>query len=80
MGPTWFFEGLAIVCAGQFRANHQPLLSTEDLEKQVGPGRTPIASYPVYGHIVRSVSAKFGMSVLVNGASEVDFPELLWSL
>ncbi|MBZ5538334.1 MAG: hypothetical protein LAO31_20470 [Acidobacteriia bacterium] len=78
MGPPWFFEGLAVVCAGQFETD-QPPMSREEMEKQVGLGRTPKASYPLYGRIVRSLVAEFGMKTLIPKASEQGFPEILWS-
>lgn len=78
MGPIWFFEGLAVVCAGQFDVE-QPNLSIEELIEQLGSGRTPKASYPVYGRVVRSLAAEYGMRELVIKASEPEFPDLLWS-
>ncbi|MEW6367724.1 MAG: hypothetical protein AB1714_24090 [Acidobacteriota bacterium] len=78
MGPTWFFEGLAVTCAGQFETDKPPL-TLEELHEQVGSGHTPMVSYPLYGRIVRSLGAKYGMKVLIARASEPGFPEVLWS-
>jgi hypothetical protein len=78
MGPTWFFEGLAITCAGQFDKD-EPLLNLEELKEQVGSGRTPKASYPLCGRITRSLAAKYGIKVLVAGAAKPGFPDILWS-
>jgi len=78
MGPTWFFEGLAVTCAGQFDTDKPPL-NLEGLKEQVGSGHTPKVSYPLYGRIVRSLAAKYGMKVLIARASEPEFPEILWS-
>ena len=78
MGPTWFFEGLAVTCAGQFESD-EPLLSLAELNEEVGSGHTPKVSYPLYGRIVRSLASKYGMKVLVARASEPGFPEILWS-
>ncbi len=78
MGPTWFFEGLAVTCAGQFE-NPNQLFSREELEEQVGSGHTPPVSYPLYGRIVRTLAAKYGMKMLIAKASNPDFPDILWS-
>ena len=79
MGPPCFFEGLAVICAGQFETDRPPM-SREEIEKQVGAGHTPKASYPLYGSIVRSLVAQFGMKTLISRASEPGFPEMLWSI
>jgi len=78
MGPTWFFEGLAVTCAGQFETDSQ-MMGCEELQEQVGSERTPEVSYPLYGHIVRSLADKYGMKVLVTRASEPGFPQFLWA-
>lgn len=78
MGPTWFFEGLAVTCAGQFEKGTL-LFNREELQQQVGSGHTPDVSYPLYGRIVRSLAAEFGLEVLVAKASEPGFPETLWA-
>lgn len=77
MGPPWFFEGLAVACAGQFESEDPPM-RREEIEGLVGPGRTPKVSYPLYGRIVRSLAAEFGMRDLVARAAEPGFPETLW--
>jgi|WetSurMetagenome_2_1015567.scaffolds.fasta_scaffold16007_4 hypothetical protein len=79
MGPMWFFEGVAVTCAGQFETDEPPL-SREELIEQIGGGHTPKVSYPLYGRIVRSLASAYGMKVLIAGASEPGFPEMLWSL
>ena len=78
MGPVWFFEGLAVVCAKQFEAQQAPL-SREALRQLVGSGRSPTVSYPLYGHIVRTLAAEFGVRRLVSEAAHPDFPEVLWA-
>ncbi len=78
MGPAWFFEGLAVACAGQFETDGPPM-GHEELEEQVGNGHTPTVSYPLFGRIVRSLAAEFGMKELIDRASEPGFPEILWS-
>ena len=77
MGPPWFFEGLAVMCAGQF-ATGEPPLSRAELERLVG-GSTPPVSYPLYGRIVRSLAAHFELRDLLRRASEPGFPVALWS-
>lgn len=78
MGPSWFFEGLAVTCAGQFETDNPPL-TLDELQEQVGPGHTPEVSYPLYGRIVRSLEGKYGMKVLIERAAEPGFPGILWS-
>ena len=78
MGSTWFFEGFAVACAGQFETDSQ-MMSCGELQEQVGLGHTPRISYPLYGHIVRSLANKYGMKDLVTRASEPGFPQFLWA-
>jgi len=78
MGPTWFFEGFAVTCAGQFETDI-PMLGSGELQEQVGSGHTPSISYPLYGHIVRSLADKYGMKTIVARASEPGFPQFLWA-
>lgn len=78
MGPVWFFEGVAIVCAGQFD-DGQPPMTRGELERETGSGRAPAVSYPLYGRIVRSLAAGFSMNVLISRAREEGFPVSLWS-
>lgn len=74
MGPSWFFEGIAVLCAGQFEGN-LPLMDLAEIQAQIGAGRTPVVSYPLYGRLVRSLKAIFGMEVLLKRASEPGFPD-----
>jgi hypothetical protein len=79
MGPTWFFEGLAVACAGQFESDTSPM-GRDEILQAVGAGRTPPVSYPLYGRLVRSLAAEFGWNALVTRASHSGFPEELWSV
>jgi hypothetical protein len=72
MGPVWFFEGLAVMCARQF--DDDPLLTREQIAAHFADGRTPPVSYPLYGAIVRSLAANFDFRELILRASEADFP------
>jgi len=72
MGPGWFFEGLALVCAGQFDEPAPPLTRQElhdliarDAEKGLG--------YPAYARIVRALAARFTVRWLVEHAGRPDF-------
>jgi hypothetical protein len=78
MGPVWFFEGLAVLCAKQFEAQQTPL-GREELRQLVGSGHSPTVSYPLYGRIARSLVAEFGVRRLVLEAVQPNFPEVLWS-
>jgi hypothetical protein len=78
MGPIWFFEGLAVTCAGQFDGGDTPL-TREEIESYVGEGRTPEVSYPLYGRLVRSLAHHFELRVLIERAAEPGFPDSLWN-
>ena len=78
MGPTWFFEGLAVACAGQFDEG-RPLMDRAAIRAHVGSGRTPAVSYPLYGRLVRSLIALHDLDTLLRRASDPGFPEVLWS-
>lgn len=78
MGPPWFFEGLAVVCAGQFEATG-PLLEQEEIQRLVGGTSPPPVSYPLYGRLVRSLAATFEMKALISRAAEAGFPGVMWS-
>jgi hypothetical protein len=78
MGPSWFFEGLAVDCAGQFD-KEEPPLSREEIETLVGGKATPPVSYPLYGRLVRSLSATIAMKDLITKAPEAGFPGILFA-
>jgi hypothetical protein len=78
MGPTWFFEGLAVVCAGQF-AGCEPLMTREEIEQQVTGSAVPKVSYPLYGRLVRSLAGQFPLKTLIMRASEIGFPATMWA-
>ena len=77
MGPTWFFEGLAVACAEQF-AGKEPLMTREEIERQVAGNTVPIVSYPLYGRLVRSLAGQFPLKMLIMRASEARFPSIMW--
>lgn len=76
MGPPWFFEGLAVMCAGQFAAGEKPMGIVEILS-DVGEGKTPKVSYPHYGRLIRSLSQFVSVRSLVEEAAEPGFPRKL---
>ena len=78
MGPPWFFEGLAVVCARQFEETRS-LLTREEIQSLVGETAPPAVSYPLYGCLVRSLAGQFGMKVLITRAAEPGFPSVLWT-
>jgi hypothetical protein len=73
MGPVWFFEGLAVMCAGQFDRGDPPM-TEEELAGHIGEARTPAASYPLYGRLVRSLAARHPVGDLITRASQPGFP------
>jgi hypothetical protein len=76
MGPAWFFEGLAVMCAGQFDAG-APALTQAEIDAQVGGGRTPEVSYPLYGRLVRSLATTHGLKLLIESSSVTAFPDTM---
>jgi hypothetical protein len=78
MGPNWFFEGLAVACAGQFADAENPM-SKAELQRHIGAGRVPQVSYPFYGRLVRSLAAHYGMQTLLQRSHEAGFPDVLWA-
>ena len=76
MGPSWFFEGLAVMCAGQFAAGKKPMNATEILS-HVGGSKAPKVSYPLYGHLVRSLVLFIPVKTLVEKAAGPGFPREL---
>ena len=77
MGPPWFFEGLAMYCAGQFEEKRPPMTRDEILKLVKAPSGPP-DSYPLYAGLVRSLAAEFQLKDLILRASEPGFPESLW--
>ena len=78
MGPPWFFEGLAMYCAGQFEEKRPPMTRDEILKLVRAPSGPP-DSYPLYAGLVRSLAAEFSLKDLILRASEPGFPEVLWT-
>jgi hypothetical protein len=78
MGPAWFFEGFAVTCAGQFHSEQGPM-SLVEIQQQVGSHQEPTSSYPLYGRLVRSLAARYGIKLLIESAAQPGFPDMLWS-
>lgn len=76
MGPSWFFEGLAVMCARQFAAGEKPMNAAEILS-HVGGSKAPKVSYPLYGRLVRSLALAIPVKTLVEKAAEPGFPHEL---
>jgi len=76
MGPPWFFEGLAVMSAGQFDGAQEPLTPAE-IDALVGAGRVPPVSYPLYGRLVRSLARRYALQTLIWRAAQAGFPGTL---
>ena len=77
MGPSWFFEGLAVMCAGQFAAGEKPMKVAE-IRSYVCSDKAPKVAYPLYGRLVRNLALFIPVKTLVEKAAEPGFPcELL---
>lgn len=73
MGPRWFFEGLAITCAGQFAERPLPSLARAPFEALVTSDATQVLSYPLYGQMFTSVAERRPVRWLVEHAGRGDF-------
>lgn len=76
MGPTWFFEGLAMYCAGQF-GNQADLTATElrDRLSRAQAGKLGSPLYPQYAQIVLTLARRTPIGELVRHAAEAEFPQ-----
>jgi hypothetical protein len=72
MGPPWFFEGLAVACAGQFEDGRR--LAPAEVAALLAERGGPRPSYPLYGLVFRSLAAHFGTRTLILRAAEAGFP------
>jgi len=73
MGPRWFFEGLAITCAGQFPGVEEPYLTWEQLAERVERDNKGIHTYPVYKRMFRSLVTSFPVERLIRTAGKEGF-------
>ncbi len=82
MGPRWFLEGLAVVCASQFLSpdTPQPRLSWNEIEDYIAKdsaNQIPIPIYPVYGLMVRSLQERIATSWLIEHAGDINFTAII---
>jgi len=82
MGPRWFFEGLAIDCAGQFPVTGDaavPLswVQIADLLDLDEKDALPPPIYPTYARIFRSLQMNVPVSWLIDHAGDADFADKL---
>jgi len=77
MGPRWFFEGLAILCAGNFDRPSEPPLSRARFMDYVKRDEQEGLSYPLYASMIRFLSSSIPVKRLVEHARDPDFPESL---
>lgn len=75
MGPRWFFEGLAIVCSGQFPGLEEPYLTWEQWAERVARDKDGIQTYPIYKRMFRSLAANFPVERMIRAAGKEDFYE-----
>lgn len=75
MGPRWFFEGLAILCAGNFDRGAGPMLSRSAFADYVKRDEREALSYPIYARMIRFLSSAVPVRRLIEHAREPDFPE-----
>ena len=79
MGPRWFFEGLAILCAGNFLTSETAVsrLSWDQFMAYVEKDAHESLSYPIYGRMIRSLTVSFPVGYLIDHARDKDFPASL---
>jgi hypothetical protein len=75
MGPGWFFEGLAMLAAGQFE-DHQESPPWDEIARMIvleEQGELPPPTYPAYARIVRSLARRVPVLWMVKNAGGQDF-------
>jgi hypothetical protein len=81
MGPRWFFEGLAIACAGQFASQHSDNnLTWKEIKMVIEKDARNLLEkpgYPIYKQIFKSLSTKISISWLIKHAGDEDFIYIL---
>jgi hypothetical protein len=73
MGPRWFFEGLALACAGQFAASSPGKLSPPEVGALIAKDAEHPLGYPRYAELFRSVARRTPVKELVARAGSADF-------
>jgi len=79
MGPAWFFEGFAVLAAGQAIGSDIVLKSSDDALAQVADAKSK-GAYSRYAAAVRFFLTKTSLSELVAKAGQKDFEAWLKSL
>jgi hypothetical protein len=77
MGPRWFFEGLAIRCAGQFNGSaRQRSLSRDELQRYIeqdGQDKLPSPIYPIYRRMFDAAASRVSIHWLISHAGDSNF-------
>jgi len=73
MGPRWFFEGLALACAGQFPTSSPGGLSPSEVRALIDQDERKPVGYPRYADMFRSVARTVPVKDLVARAGKPDF-------
>jgi len=71
MGPIWFFEGFAVVAAGQFARDRSGITASQI--KEYLEDETERKSYRMYGRIIRYLLRRWTLPELVNQARSPGF-------
>lgn len=79
MGPRWFFEGFAVVGAGQGIETGVSFASTADALAAARDGASPLA-YRRWAAVVRYFMARAPLAELVSRAGDPDFEQWLGTL
>lgn len=72
MGPRWFFEGLALACAGQFLTSAPGGLSPLEVSALIEQDERRPLGYPRYADMFRSLARVDPVKELVARAGKVD--------
>jgi class 3 adenylate cyclase len=75
MGPVWFFEGLALACAGQFPTSSPGGLSPSEVRALIEQDERKPLGYPRYADMFRSMARAIPVKELVARAGKPDFTE-----
>lgn len=68
MGPVWFYEGFSVLAAQQYESFSADSNSMREAISNIERG-----NYKVYGSILRKILKTKNLSILVDGASKVNF-------
>ncbi|MCK4352298.1 hypothetical protein KAW65_02705 [candidate division WOR-3 bacterium] len=77
MGPRWFFEGLAMLCANQFISVSNRKMTINEIERYAREDQNELLSYPIYASMVRSLAISIPLNDLIKTADSPNFLDFI---